>query len=706
MRAKADVGEFMLELLSPAGSPEGVIAAVQNGADAIYLEFDDDKTREGTKRFTRDEFGRALEYCRVRGVRTYLTMEKLAFDHELPLIAERAKEACRLGIDAIIVQDLGVMMAVRRAVPEVPIHAGAQMSIHNLEGVRMAAAMGLKRAVAAPELSRKKIAFICKHSPIEIEVIAHGSICMSYSGRCYMSAAFNQGSGNRGSCAEPCCMSYNAVGHALKHPLSLKDNCLIRYLDDLKMIGITAVRIEGLARRPEYSAIVTGIYSKVAHKGKTPTQDDLRALQAAFSQQGFTDGYYADKKDSDMLGIREQDDRKDSVIFATARKNYLNGELQRIPVRFVGTVNKDKKVKLAAADDKKNTAVVYGPVPEPAFHKELTVTSLQTQLHKTGGTPFLCAGVKGTVEPGLSLPADAWGDMRRKLLAEILEQRRFITERAEGEFIPGGHEPGYDEPPMLTVSVMRIEQLSMDMVELYPHIVYIPIMEIYNDTPALHALLDNEKTKAVVALPRVIHDNERKNVSEMLDKALDFGITDALVDNIGHILFVRNRGMNARGDFGLNVFNSEALRALRNLGLKSATLSFELPLSKIHDMSKPIDTELIVYGRLPLMITETCIAKNSTGACTCDSFSGLLDRQGALFPVMPEFGCRNTLLNSKKLFMADKRRTIASLGLWAQRLMFTTENAVECVAVMKRYMGFSNYSPSGFTRGLYFKGVD
>jgi len=192
----------------------------------------------------------------------------------------------------------------------------------------------------------------------------------------------------------------------------------------------------------------------------------------------------------------------------------------------------------------------------------------------------------------------------------------------------------------------------------------------------------------------------------MLNRALDIGITDALVDNIGHILFVRNHKMNVRGDYGLNVFNSETLKALRNLGLMSATLSFELLLSEIHDMSKPIDTELIVYGRLPLMITEICIAKNSTGACTCDSFSGLVDRQGALFPVVPEFGCRNTLLNSKKLFMADKRRAIAALGLWAQRLMFTTENALECVAVMKRYMGLSNYTPSGFTRGLYYRGVD
>ena len=696
----------MLEILSPAGSPEGVIAAVQNGADAIYLDVGGSGARAEAENFTPDEFGRALEYCRIRGVKTYLTLDTLAYDRELPIIAERAKEACRLGIDAIIVQDMGVMMAVRRAVPEVPIHAGARMGAHSIEGVMMLAAMGLKRAAVAHELSRKKIAYICRHSPIEIEVFVHGSQCMCYSGQCYMSAIVNYRSDNRKSCTEPCRLSYNAVGHSVKHPLSLKDNCLALYLEDLYLLGVTSVKIEGLTKRPEYTAIVTGVYSKAARRGKPPTYDELRTLQETFSRVGFTDGYYADRQNSNMLGISEKSDKDDSVIYTTARKNYLNGEFQRVPVWFVGTVNKGKKVKLAAIDDKKNTAVVYGAVPEPAFHKELTITALQTQLHKTGGTPFLCAGVKGSVEPGLSLPVSAWGDMMRKLLVEILEQRRLLKGRKEGEFTPNDYVPGHNEPPKLTVSVMRIEQLSKEMAGLSPYIVYIPVMEIYEETPALRDLLDNRKINVVAALPRVIHDNERNKVSDMLGRALALGITEALVGNIGHIQFARSHGMDVRGDYGLNVFNSETLLALRNLGLKSVALSFELLLAEIRAMSKPIDTELIIYGRLPLMISETCIAKNSAGACTCDSFSGLEDGQGALFPIVPEFGCRNTLLNSKKLFMADKRRSTASLGLWAERLMFTTENAIECVLVMKRYMGLSSFTPSGYTRGLYYKGVE
>ena len=695
----------MLEILSPAGSPEGVVASVQNGADAIYMGFGEFNARKNAKNFTTEEFARALEYCRIRGVKTYLTLNTLATDNELPKIAEQAKIACRLGIDAIIVQDFGVMNAVRQAVPEIPMHASTQMSIHNLEGVKMAAAMGLKRVVVARELSHKKLAYICKNSPIEIEVFVHGALCMCYSGQCYMSAVIGRRSGNRGLCAQPCRLNYNAVGHATRYPLSLKDNSLIDYMDELDSIGVSCVKIEGRMKRPEYSAIVTGVYAKAAHKGKSPTDEDMKLLEKAFSRQGFTDGYYTDRLGPDMFGIRE-DEHKSQNFFASVRKSYLNGEFQRVPVRFVGAVAQGKKVKIAAIDDRKNTAVVYGPTPQLAFHKELTMALLQTQLHKTGGTPFYCAGVKGTVAPGLALSLSAFNEMRRSLLAELLEQRKPAPPRAEGDFVPGEDYGGYGGPPQVTASVMRADQLSAGMEELEPKIVYLPITEFDLENPMVRRFLENDKINVVAALPRVIHDNERKRVSDVLVRAHSMGVTEALVGNIGHIQFAREHGMDVRGDYGLNIFNSESLYVMRNLGLLSATLSFELRLAEIRDLSKPIDTELITYGRLPLMITENCIVKNTTGACTCDSFSGLVDRHGALFPVMSDFGCRNILLNSKKLFMADKDPATAVIGLWAQRLSFTTENALECVSVMKTYMGLGDFTPAGFTRGLYYRGVE
>ena len=696
----------MLEIVSPAGSPESVIAAVQNGADAVYLGFKEHNARKSAQNFTRNELLRALEYCRVRGVKAYLTLNTLAYDRELPEIVEYAKEACRLGIDAIIVHDFGVMRAVRKAVPEIPLHADSKMGIHNLEGVKIAAAMGLQRVLLAPELSRRKLAYICKNSKIEIEVLVHGEMCASYSGQCYMSATQGLGSSNRGRCAQLCRQAYNSVGHANRYPLSMKDNYLARYMEDLYQIGVTAAKIEGRQKRPEYTAIVTGIYAKAAHRKKPPPQEEMRTVQKYLSRHGLTDGYYTGQLGPDMFGMREEKEKSESIVFTTARRNYLNGEYQRIPVRFVGTVSSGKRVKLAGADDQKNTSVVYGPVPSPAFHKDLNQTALQTQLHKTEGTPFYCIGVKSKVEPGLTLPPLAFSEMRRELLADILDQRKPIPDRTEGEFTASSHVPGYHEPQAMTVLLSRIDQLSNEMAELCPDIIYIPIIDITFEEPIIGSLLENEKITLAVTLPHVIHDNEKKRISDMLIRAQQRGVKDALVGNIGHIQFARSHGMNVRGDFSLNAFNSESIHVLQDLGLKSITLSHELSLTEVRHLSKPIDTELIVYGRLQLMLTENCIVRNCTGACTCYSSNNLVDKDGVLFPIISEYGCRSIILSPRKVFMADKRKVTASVGAWAQRLNFTTENAIECVSVMKRYKGLKAYSPQGFTRGLHFRGVE
>jgi putative protease len=403
-------------------------------------------------------------------------------------------------------------------------------------------------------------------------------------------------------------------------------------------------------------------------------------------------------------------------LFSSTRKSYLNGEFQRIPIRFVGAIESGKQVKIAAADDKGNSAVAYGAIPEQSFHerKELTLADLQTQLYQTHGTPFVCMGVKGKVEPGLALPLSEFSDMRLELFAEILEQRRPVAMRIEGDFVPNGglyiEQFDDDEPiipfgkqlPALTISVAKSNQLSEELESLKPRLLYIPITEIDYDLPVLRNILDNGIIDVVASLPRIIHDDEKKKISKMLDKVHSFGVREALVGNIGHIQLAKGHGMTVRGDFGLNVYNSETLYALNLLGLKSATASFEMPLTEIRSIAKSIDFELITYGRLPLMYTENCIIRNCADACTCESFSGIVGKHGAVFPVIADFGCRNSLLSSKKLFMADKFKKYMSLGIWAQRLSFTTENAIECVAVTKRYMGEGRYAPPGFTRGMYF----
>lgn len=696
----------MMELLSPAGSPESVVAAVQNGADAIYLGFGNFNARRGAKNFTEEEFAAAAEYCRIRGVKTYVTLNTLASDKELFEVANAARKASRLGADAILVQDLGVLQAVRQTVPDMPVHASTQMSIHNLEGVKTAAAMGISRVVLARELDLDEIRFICLHSPVEIEVFVHGALCMCYSGQCYMSSVIGRRSGNRGLCAQPCRLPYTANAKGTDYPLSLKDYCLISHLKELEDAGVASLKIEGRMKRPEYAAIVTGIYSRALKDGKTPSARDLADLESAFSRQGFTDGYLTGKTGPEMFGTRMADEGESRTLFSVARKTYLHSEMPLVPVQFQAAVSPGSHVKLTARDDRGNEASAEGPIPEDAVSKALTFAALQTQLYKTGGTPFYCKGVKAEVSPGLSLPVSAINEMRRQTLSGILEKRKMLPERSEGLYVPAPKIINRGDAPVLTVSVENLSQLSPELADVRPFVLYVPLQQVAGGERQLMPFLTNGKTSVCAVLPRIFHDRELDQVLRMLSKAKKMGIKEVLSGNLGQIMMAKRLGFDVRGDYGLNVYNSCALNILSALGLKSATLSFEARLEQIRDISKCIDTELIVYGRLPLMITENCVVKNTQGACSCDHFAGITDRYGFHFPVLKEFGCRNAIYNSKKLFLADKAEDYTGIGLWGVRLSFTTENARECVEVMKRYLNENDFVPNGITRGLYYRGAE
>lgn len=696
----------MLEILSPAGSPEAVVAAVQNGADAVYLGFGDFNARRNAKNFTEEEFRSAAEYCRIRGVKVYVTLNTLLSDREIPAALETARTAVRYGADALIVQDIGLIQALRHALPGTELHGSTQMSVHSLEGVKMCAAMGLSRVCLARELDGDEIAEICRLSPIELEVFGHGALCMCYSGQCYMSSVIGRRSGNRGLCAQPCRQPYDTGAHSSQYPLSLKDNCLIHWLDELESMGVTCLKLEGRMRRPEYSAIVTGIYSRAVREHALPSEETLRLLRSAFSRQGFTDGYYTGRKGPDMFGVRTEEDKSETVVYSTARKNYLNGEYQRVPVRFVARIREGRPAELAAADDRGHTAVTIGQKPEKAFHRELTDVQLQTQLHKTGGTPFVCMGVKSQIDSGLSMAVASINEMRRAVLVDLLQQRRELPAVEEGTFTPTPSVPNRRDHAVITLSFLKASQISPEIADLKPAAVYLPAEEYSESSGILSLLAEDPDIRLGVILPRIMHDREREECSRLLEHARAIGASEALVGNIGHLLFAREHGLALRGDYGLNIFNSESLMVLKELGLSSATLSFELRLQQIRDISKCIDTEIIAYGRLPLMITENCIVKNAYGVCRCDSFSGIRDKTGASFPVVRAFGCRNEILNSQKLFLADRLADVDAAGIAAARLCFTTENPAECVGVVRRYMGLEASDPAGFTRGLYYRGVE
>ena len=697
----------MLELLSPAGSPETVVAAVQNGADAVYLGLDDSfNARRGAKNFGREEYLNAVKYCRERGCKVYVTLNTLASDRELDTVAETGRFLSDSGADAVLVQDLGAARVLRHVCPDLPLHASTQMSVHNLAGVYAAAQMGMTRVVLARELNRNQIRFIAAHSPIELEVFVHGALCFCHSGQCYMSALIGRRSGNRGMCAQPCRMQYSMGRRLDDYPLSLKDNCLAKHLAELEEMGVRCVKIEGRMKRPEYAAIVTQIYHRAVHEGVQPTAKDFDRLEMAFSRDGFTDGYYTGEK-KDMHGVRGEADRDAKELFAEARKSYASGETRRVPVDFYLLVRARQETELTVSDDGGSRATVHGPVPEAAAKAPLTLESAAAQLYKTGGTQYRCRSVTGAVEDGLFLPAAAVNALRRAALEALDAQRAAPPRRRTWDTYPPVHTAALPERMQLNVQVLTAAQLTPALAEAKPDNVYVPLTLFAGEKTelalraALHPFTDAGAGAAAV-LPRVVTDDEMEAVVDMLKAAKAAGVKDALVGNIGHIALARSAGFEVRGDFGLNVFNSQTLQVLKDAGLKSATASFELRLAQIRDMAKCIDTELIVYGRLPCMVTDQDILTRADAG----ENAALSDRKGDLFPVVREFGCRNVILNAHKLFLADKLEDIAGCGLRSGRLMFTTESPRECAQIAKSYRGQSDYQPNGLTRGLYYRGVE
>ena len=698
----------MLELLAPAGSPEAVTAAVQAGADAVYLGYGDFNARRNAKNFSLEELASAVSYCHVRGAKVYLTLNTLVTDRELPAAAQVAAQAAEVGVDAVLIQDLGILRMLRQAAPGLAVHGSTQLTVHSLDGVRRCAELGMSRVVLSRELSRDAIGHICLNSPIEIETFVHGALCMCYSGQCYFSSVIGGRSGNRGLCAQPCRLKYGWGRKADGNPLSLKDMSLAGYLQDLKKLGVKCLKIEGRMKRPEYVSVVTGVYARAIREDREPTEQELRDLEAAFSRQGFTDGYYQDKKGPAMFGVREEAPEP-RELFAQARSQYQSGELQRVDVILYAMVRPGEPVQVGVQDVDGRVVTAAGPIPESARTKPLTAEAVEKQLARTGGTPYRCAKVRALVEPGLSVPVAALNALRRQVLEELTRQRGAAPAAPNvGPFHAGVRYENRKEPPVLTLSLRSAGQLTPALCDLKPALLYLPAEELSAHPEAAETAL-SAGVRVGVTLPRICWDREREALDQQLSAARSQGVTDALVGTLDLIAPARDQGFALRGDFGLPVFNSQAIKELKRMGFASCTASFELKLAQIRDLSKLIDLEVLVYGRLPLMITENCILKNRDGGCrrSCEGQNRLLvDRKGERFPVLRAPGCRSEIFNAKRLYLADKTNDYRRVGAWAARLSFTTESAQECLHIARQYLGQERPALDDITRGLYYRDVE
>lgn len=688
-----------MELLAPAGSPEALRAAVQNGADAVYLGWGGFNARQNARNFSDEEFRDALLYCHTYGVRVFLTLNTLLTDRELPKALETAASAARLGVDAVLVQDWGLFDLLRTALPDLPLHASTQMSVFTSGGAIELAKDGCERIVLARECSGEDTARVCKNCPAEIEVFVHGALCVCCSGQCAFSAVVGGRSGNRGRCAQPCRLPYGVNEPAgNKRPLSLKDNCLADYLREMADMGVACLKLEGRMKRPEYVAVVTRIYARLLAEDRRPTAGERAELDQAFSRSGFTDWYWRGKTGYPMFGVRPENTPEPAALFEAARSSYERDGLRTVPVAFSCTVQADEPCSLTVRDRDGHAVSVSGPVPEAAGNRALTEEDLRVRLLKTGGTPYRCEEISLVIGGGLYLSASALNSLRRSALAALTEARTMPPARRE---LPPSPLPEADcawNGPEWTVSAANLAQISPELLALGPARIYAPLEQL-----ADCASLPESGAEWCAVLPRVWRDRDESRLRDWLARVKALGVTGALLGNIGHFSLLRDSGLALYGDFGLNVLNSRALSYLREKGLHSACLSFELRFAQIRDMKKILPAEAIVYGRLPLMLTENCLIRNN-GGCRCDLPNFLNDRTGASFPLLPAFGHRTELQNSKVLWLADKPQWRRA-GLRYARLRFTTETPELCVEVFQSYL--RQDPPQGeFTRGLYERGVE
>ncbi len=691
----------MMELLSPAGSRAALEAAVQSGADAVYMGFGAFNARRNAKNFTDEEFADAVAYCHLRGVRVFLTLNTLLTDRELPQAAEVLRKASQMGVDAVLVQDWGVLTLAQAVTPDLPIHASTQMSLFTSGGARWAERLGMERVVLARELSREDIANVCRNCGAEIEVFVHGALCMCYSGQCTMSALIGQRSGNRGACAQPCRLPYGVNGPCKNQfPLSLKDANLSAYLQELGDMGVACLKLEGRMKRPEYVAVITAIYRRLIDEKRGPTAEESRALEQAFSRSGFTDGYYRRRKGPAMFGTRPENAPEPRELFSEARKLYENGEHKQIPITMQANIRTGQPAALTVSDGV-HAVTVTGPVPEAARNRALTAEDAAQRLQKTGGTVFRCETAEVDVGDGLMLTAAAINGLRRDALEALAAARTAVPQRRSlpTPALPEG-ETFSPAAPKLTCSIARLDQLTETLAH-GAEMIYVPI-------ELLPGLTDYRgRAKLCAVLPRVWRDGDEAGFRRILETTPSLSAVS--IGNAGHMAIVEGLPLERRGDFGLNVFNSRAVAFWQGQGLDSVTVSFELRHQQVRELRKYLPCEGIVYGRLPLMVTENCMTGNA-GNCRgdkrlCDGENALTDRTGARFPLLGQYGCRCEIENSRMLFLADKPEW-RSCGLTWARLRFTTESPTQCDAVLRRYQDEGDWTPEEFTRGLFYRGVE
>ncbi len=651
------------ELLAPAGSPLALKAAIEGGADAVYMGGASFNARINAKNFTPEELCEGVQLAHAYGVKIYLTYNTLIYDREREDFLRAAEQAYLSGVDALIVADIGMSAEIKKRIP-IELHASTQLSGHNVAAAELLRSAGFSRMVCAREMSREDIRNFCLSSPIEAEVFVHGALCVSTSGQCLFSSVVGGRSGNRGECAQPCRLPYSTGNGKSGFPLSLCDNSLAAHLCDLTDFGVASLKIEGRMKSPEYVRDVTSIFRTLLDEHRNASKEELSELAKIFSRGGLTDGYYTQRLDRKMLGIRSDNDKKQTAELAPFDKI-----TRRLPLDLTASIKLGEPMKLTASTCG-GSVTVYGDIPQAAVNAPLSAEVVQRNLSKLGATAYTLNKFDLSLDDGVMLPISALNALRRSAIDALGTK----NDRTQAEISHATlAKPKSNKKNFKSAVFYEPSQIPDEAYDYFDRI-FVPL-DRYSECP---------DPSLGVLLPETVFDSQRNEVEAMLASARALGATDALVGNFGHIELAKKFGFNLHGEFRLNITNASSAAEAEKMGFESFILSPELSLPQLRDIGGA--SVVTVYGRLPLMLTEKCIGKELGGCEKCKSGkSVLVDRRGVSFPVLRRFEHRSVIFNSVPLYMADRREILEKNGLLAWHFIFSTESKREAAEIISAY---------------------
>lgn len=690
-----------VELLAPAGNMECLKSAVINGADAVYLAGRNFGARSYADNFNIEEIEEAVNFCHLRGKAVYVTVNTLVLDREIEELLGYLGFLYEIGVDGVIVQDLGVADIVLKHFPKMSVHGSTQMTVHNLEGVLYLEKIGFKRVVLSRELSFEEIKYIKENSEIEIEIFIHGALCMSYSGQCLMSSFFGGRSGNRGKCAQPCRLLYSGeVTGEKKNLLSLKDLCGAEYVQALNDIGVASLKIEGRMKGTDYVSAVTGVYRRIIDE-KIVSKKDRVLLDTVFNRGGQTNGYLEDKKGTDMFCFHKPENPyvlnnyEMEVPTETKRKFSAFLSLKIGKRAFIRLKNLSENVeKIEFMSD-----FVCCEAEKNPLSKEDVIA----QISKTGGTFAEITDIEVELDNNVFLPKKVLNELRREALnhaeKQLLESKK--REKIQVDFSEIFKEISAEKDNNFEYYVKVTDKTQYDIARNYNFgKIFVPYSLILSDIDYF-----SEEERLVVATPGIIKDKIREKIVSLMEK----GFKKFEISNISLLEILKN--CELYGSFRLNIFNSFALLHMKlaesfGNGNKfiSCELSPELNLAQIRDIVKPIPVISTVYGHTPLMLTENCILKNAY-KCPCHGVSYIYDRKGEKLPVIKDMGeCRSVMLNAKPTFVLDKVDEIRRAGITKPMVYFFIESEKDCRKICD-YIFAGGDINIDYTRGHFYKGV-